>query len=266
MKNQTLHTIQNLKSSGEPITVLTAYDSTFAKLISEAGIEIILIGDSLGNVIQGHKSTVPVTIDDMCYHTQCVSRGNQGSLLVADMSYMSYATEEDSLINAAKLMQAGANMIKVEGGEWLYSSVKKLTERGIPVCGHIGLTPQSVDALGGYKVQGREQEDAKKLLADAIALQEAGAKLLVMECVPSVLAREITEKLDIPTIGIGAGSDTDGQVLVLQDMLGLNSDFKPKFVKNFMAEEKVTTVSEAIELYISEVKSREFPDEEHGFQ
>lgn len=265
MKTQTLHTIQNLKNSGEPITVLTAYDSTFAKLVSENGIEIILIGDSLGNVIQGHSSTVPVTIDDMCYHTKCVARGNQGSLLIADMSYMSYATDEDTLFNAAKLMQAGANMVKVEGGEWLYSSIKKLTERGVPVCGHIGLTPQSVDALGGYKVQGRDEQAAEKLLADAIALQEAGAKILVMECVPSALAKKITEKLDIPTIGIGAGADTDGQVLVLQDMLGLNADFKPKFVKNFMADENATTVSEAISLYVAEVKSRQFPGEEHSF-
>ena len=266
MKNQTIHSIQKLKQAKEPISVLTAYDATFAKLVSECGVEIILVGDSLGNVIQGHRSTVPVTMDDMCYHTQCVARGNQGALLIADMPYMAYATVEQTLSNATQLMQAGANMVKVEGGEWLYESIEKLTERGIPVCGHLGLTPQSVDALGGFKVQGREEASAKKLVEDALALEKAGAKILVLECVPSKLAKEVTEKLSIPTIGIGAGVDVDGQVLVLHDMLGLNSDFKPKFVKNFMAEDQNNNVQEAIKSFVSQVKAREFPSTEHSFE
>ncbi|MCW8878214.1 MAG: 3-methyl-2-oxobutanoate hydroxymethyltransferase [Kangiellaceae bacterium] len=265
MKKITLHTIQQLKANNDPISVITAYDSTFAKLVSESGIEIILVGDSLGNVIQGHASTVPVSIDDMCYHTACVARGNQGSLLIADMSYMSYATEDQTMCNAAKLMQAGANMVKVEGGEWLYASIKKLTQRGIPVCAHLGLTPQSVDALGGYKVQGRDEQSASQMIDDAVALEKAGAKLLVLECVPQDLAKQVTETLTIPTIGIGAGNLTDGQVLVLQDMLGLNRDFKPKFVKDFMQAPNVKSVSDAVECYVKEVKSRQFPAAEHCF-
>ncbi len=265
MKTQTIHSIQNLKQAKEPISVLTAYDSTFAKLVSECGVEIILVGDSLGNVVQGHHSTVPVTMNDMCYHTQCVSRGNQGALLIADMPYMAYATVDETLTNAKRLMQAGANMVKVEGGQWLCESIGRLTERGVPVCGHLGLTPQSVDALGGFKVQGREQASARKLVDDALALEKAGIQILVLECVPSSLAKEVTEKLSIPTIGIGAGVDVDGQVLVLHDMLGLNADFKPKFVKNFMAEKKNNDVHEAVKNFIEQVKSREFPAAEHSF-
>ena len=266
MKKQTLHSIQKLKESGEPITVLTAYDSSFAKLISESGIEIILVGDSLGMVMQGRQSTVPVTMDDMIYHTRCVASTNQGSLLIGDMPYMSYASETQALQNAASLMQAGANMVKVEGGQWLCSSIKKLTERGIPVCAHLGLTPQSVDALGGFKVQGRDESNAKQIIKDALAIEKAGASLLVLECVPSDLATRITEQLHIPTIGIGAGNQTDGQVLVLQDMLGINSDFKPKFVKNFFEYDQVNSIDEAIATYISTVKDRSFPDDEHSFK
>ncbi|WP_196139460.1 3-methyl-2-oxobutanoate hydroxymethyltransferase [Aliikangiella sp. G2MR2-5] len=265
MKKQTLHTIQALKHKGEPISVLTAYDSTFAKLISETGVEIILIGDSLGNVIQGQDSTVPVSMKDMCYHTTCVARGNKGALLIADMPYMSYATEKQTLKNAAKLMQSGANMVKLEGGEWLTESIRKLTERGIPVCGHLGLTPQSVDALGGYKVQGRDKAAAEKLEADAMALQDAGVSLIVFECVPKDLATRLTQKLQVATIGIGAGNQTDGQVLVLQDMLGLNDDFQPKFVRNFMAEPGVQSIKDAIEAYVKSVKDRSFPSESHTF-
>jgi len=266
MKKQTLHSIQNLKKAGEPIAVLTAYDSSFAKLVSELGVEIILVGDSLGMVIQGHDSTVPVTMKDMIYHTQCVSNSNKGAWLIADLPYMSYSTEKNLLKNAAKLMQAGANMVKVEGGEWLCSGIEKLTQRGVPVCAHLGLTPQSVDALGGFKVQGREEESAKQIMQDALAVEKAGANLLVLECVPSTLAEEITQQLKIPTIGIGAGNQTDGQVLVLQDMLGLNNDFKPKFVKNFFECENVNSVSQAITAYVSEVKNRSFPSDEHGFK
>ena len=266
MKKQTIHSIQKLKETNQAITVLTAYDSSFSKLVSECGIEVILIGDSLGMVIQGHQSTVPVTMENMVYHTQCVAKTNVGSLLIADMPYMSYATEEQTLHNATLLMQAGANMVKVEGGEWLASSIKKLTERGIPVCAHLGLTPQSVDALGGYKVQGKSETNAKKIIDDALAIERAGAKLLVLECVPSSLAKKITQQLTIPTIGIGAGNQTDGQVLVLQDMLGLNTDFKPKFVKNFFDEDNVTSVQDAIKAYINAVKDRSFPSNEYSFQ
>jgi 3-methyl-2-oxobutanoate hydroxymethyltransferase len=265
MKKQTLHSIQKLKDNSEPITVLTAYDSSFAKLVSELGVEIILVGDSLGMVIQGHQSTVPVSMQNMIYHTQCVATANQGSWLIADMPYMAYATESQTLANAAQLMQAGANMVKVEGGEWLCSSIQKLTERGIPVCAHLGLTPQSVDALGGFKVQGRDEANAKQIIQDALAIEKAGAKLLVLECVPNALASQITQQLKIPTIGIGAGNQTDGQVLVLQDMLGINNDFRPKFVKNFFEYENVSSINDAITTYIFAVKNRSFPDEEHSF-
>jgi len=266
MKKQTLHSIQNLKNIGEPIVVLTAYDSSFAKLVSDQGVEIILIGDSLGMVIQGYDSTVPVTMKNMVYHTQCVSIANRGAWLITDMPYMSYSTEDELLKNAAKLMQAGANMVKVEGGEWLCSGIEKLSQRGVPVCAHLGLTPQSVDALGGFKVQGREEESAHRMIQDALAIEKAGACLLVLECVPSTLANTITQQLKIPTIGIGAGNQTDGQVLVLQDMLGLNPDFRPKFVKNFFDNENVKSVSDAISTYISEVKDRSFPGDEHSFK
>ncbi len=266
MKKQTLHSIQQLKVDKSPIAVLTAYDASFAKLVSESGVEIILIGDSLGMVMQGLDSTVPVSMSDMIYHTQCVAKGNQSSFLVADLPYMAYATEQQTLANAAKLMQAGANMVKLEGGEWLCPSVELLAERGIPVCAHLGLTPQSVDALGGFKIQGRDQDDANQILRDAKAMEKAGAKLLVLECVPALLAEQITRQLAIPTIGIGAGNKTDGQVLVLQDMLGMNSDFKPKFVKNFFLEEKVASIQDAVKSYVAAVKDRSFPSKEHSFE
>jgi 3-methyl-2-oxobutanoate hydroxymethyltransferase len=266
MKRQTLHSIQQLKDTKEPIAVLTAYDASFAKLVSEAGIEIILVGDSLGMVMQGHQSTVPVSMENMQYHTQCVANGNRSSLIVADLPYMSYATEQESMSNAAKLMQAGANMVKLEGGEWLCPTVSLLTERGIPVCAHLGLTPQSVDALGGFKIQGRDEENANQILRDALAIEKAGAKMLVLECVPAILAEKITRQLQIPTIGIGAGNKTDGQVLVLQDMLGMNNDFKPKFVRNFFAEPEVNSVQQALQGYLAAVKDRSFPAKEHCFE
>ncbi|TQV87847.1 3-methyl-2-oxobutanoate hydroxymethyltransferase [Aliikangiella coralliicola] len=265
MKSQTLHSIQSLKNNQQPIAVLTAYDSSFAKLLSENGVEIILIGDSLGMVIQGQQTTVPVTLEQMCYHTRCVAAGNNGALLVADLPYMSYATEAQAIENSAALMQAGANMVKLEGGEWLLSTIKKLSERGIPVCTHLGLTPQSVDALGGFKVQGREEQQAQQMINDAIELEKAGAKLLVLECVPQKLAKEISQKLTIPTIGIGAGKETDGQVLVLHDMLGLNDSFRPKFVKNFMHDDSVHSIADAIKNYVEQVKNKTFPGSEHSF-
>jgi len=265
MKKQTIHSLFALKAKREPITMLTAYDATFAKLICEQGVETILIGDSLGNVIQGQGSTVPVTMSDMCYHISCVAKGNEGALLIGDMPYMSYASEEQTLSNAAKLMQAGANMVKMEGGLWLVGSIQRLVERGIPVCAHLGLTPQSVDALGGYKVQGRDQQQAEQLLEDAIALEQSGASLLVLECVPQELAKQVSEKLTIPTIGIGAGKYTDGQVLVLHDMLGLDQDFNPKFVRNFMLGDNVRSVADAIASYVESVKNKTFPAAEHCF-
>ncbi|PWK51874.1 3-methyl-2-oxobutanoate hydroxymethyltransferase [Pleionea mediterranea] len=264
MKKITLHTLQTLKQQQQPFAVLTAYDATFAALIEKAGIDVILVGDSLGNVIQGQESTVPVTMDDICYHLQCVKRGSQKTLVIADMPYMSYATEEQTYHNAALLMQSGANMVKLEGGDWLKQTIKGLSERGIPVCAHLGLTPQSVDALGGFKVQGRTDAAAEKLINDAKALEQAGASLLVMECVPAALAKKVTQQLSIPTIGIGAGADCDAQVLVLHDMLGLNVDFKPKFVKNFLQETQ-GDVLEALSLYAEQVKQRKFPTAEHSF-
>lgn len=266
MKKHNLHSIQALKDKQEPIAVLTAYDSSFSQLLSENGIDILLVGDSLGMVIQGHHSTVPVTINEMVYHTQCVAKTNQSCWIIADMSYMSYATEKQALNNASKLMQAGANMVKLEGGEWLSSSIKLLKERGIPVCAHLGLTPQSVDALGGFKVQAKDKKSAEQLLIDSLAVETAGADILVLECVPKDIAEEISKQLKIPTIGIGAGNQTDGQVLVLQDMLGLNINFKPKFVKNFFNNENVSNISQAIRAYVSEVKSRKFPNDEQSFK
>lgn len=265
MKNHSIHSIHKLKQQKQPITVLTAYDAAFARLLSQLGIEIILIGDSLGTVLQGHPSTVPVTMRDMCYHTRCVATGNQGAFLLADLPYMSYANETQAINNAAKLIQAGANMVKLEGGSWLVETISKLTQRGILVCAHLGLTPQSVDALGGYKVQGREAQTAERIMQDALALQNAGASLLVLECVPQKLAKTISEKLTIPTIGIGAGKYTDGQVLVLHDMLGLNSDFQPSFVKNFLQLENTSSIQDAIKNYIKAVKDRSFPGDEYSF-
>lgn len=266
MKKHTLQSILALKQKGIPITMLTAYDYTFAKLLSEQGVEIILIGDSLGMTIQGHQSTVPVTITDMRYHTQCVAAGNKNALLIADMPYLSYSTTEQAILNATLLMQAGANMIKMEGGSWLSKTVETLTQQGVPVCAHLGLTPQSIDALGGYKVQGKSKEQAEKIRKDATILEQAGAKMLVLECIPQALAKHVSDELSIPTIGIGAGVGTDGQVLVLQDMLGLNTNFNPKFVKNFMRESKNGTIAGAIQSYIKAVKSGRFPNNsQHSF-
>lgn len=266
MKLTTLHKLSQMKLEKDPITVLTAYDATYANLLSKQGIDVILVGDSLGMVIQGNRTTVPVTIEQMCYHTEAVVRGNQSAFVIGDMPYMTYATVDAALDNATLLMQSGANMVKLEGGEWLFDTVAKLSDVGIPVCAHLGLTPQSVDALGGYRVQGRDEEQASQIIQDALALQEAGASMLVLECVPADLAKKITDQLSIPTIGIGAGVHTDGQVLVLYDMLGLNLDFRPKFVKDFVAEKGVETIADAISLYIRQVKERSFPTADHSFE
>ena len=263
MKTTTITNLNAMKADGEKFAVITAYDYTFSRLIETAGIEVTLVGDSLGNVIQGRDSTIPVTVDEMAYHTEIVKRGNSRTLLMTDMPFMSYATENQALDNAAILMQAGAQMVKLEGGEWLAETIYMLTERGIPVCGHVGLTPQSVHKLGGYKVQGKDEEAVQQMIDEAAILEEAGADLLVVECVPSSLGRDLSAALTIPVIGIGAGPDTDAQVLVLQDMLGISQRL-PKFSKNFL--EKTDSIQDAIIAYGNDVRSGAFPAPEHCFK
>ncbi|WP_248917505.1 3-methyl-2-oxobutanoate hydroxymethyltransferase [Pseudomonas entomophila] len=264
MPEVTLTTLNGLKAKGEKITMLTCYDATFAKAASEAGVEVLLVGDSLGMVLQGHDSTLPVCNDDMAYHTASVKRGNDGALILTDLPFMAHATPELAFTHAAQLMRAGAHMVKIEGAAWLAETIRLLAERGVPVCAHMGLTPQTVNVLGGYKVQGRQEAQARQMRADAIALEQAGAAMLLLECVPSELAAEITQAVGIPVIGIGAGSATDGQVLVLHDMLGLSlSGRVPKFVKNFMAGQP--DIQSALAAYVQAVKAVSFPASEHGF-
>jgi 3-methyl-2-oxobutanoate hydroxymethyltransferase len=263
MKKVTLSTLNKLKSEGNKFTCLTAYDATFSQLISRCGVEVILVGDSLGNVIQGHDSTLPVTIDQMVYHTEAVKRGNQGAFLMADMPFKTFSSPEEALDNAALLMQAGAEMVKLEGGDWLCDTISQLSRNGIPSCVHLGLTPQSVHKFGGYKVQGRDQKAADNMLLDAKAVERAGADMLLLECVPSELGAKITDQANIPVIGIGAGSDTDAQVLVNYDALGLNQGHVAKFVRDFMAE--TGDYQKAIELYVQTVKDGSFPAPEHCF-
>ncbi|MFI8480913.1 3-methyl-2-oxobutanoate hydroxymethyltransferase [Pseudomonas sp. NPDC078700] len=264
MPDITLTTLQSLKQSGEKIAMLTSYDATFAHAACQAGVDVLLVGDSLGMVLQGHDSTLPVNTAEMAYHVASVKRGNQGALIVADLPFMAYATIEQTLSNAATLMQAGAHMVKLEGAVWLAEPIRLLAERGIPVCAHLGLTPQAVHVLGGYKVQGRQEAQARQMRADAMALEQAGAAMLVLECVPSELATEITQAVNIPVIGIGAGSGTDGQVLVVHDMLGLSLTGRtPKFVKNFMVGQN--SIQGALTAYVRAVKDQSFPAPEHGF-
>lgn len=263
MKKVRLSTLNQLKAAGEKFTCLTAYDATFARLSSSCGVESLLIGDSLGMTIQGHDSTLPVTIEQMVYHTTAVKQGNEGSFLIADLPFKTFSTPAEALENSAKLMQAGAECVKLEGGAWLCDTVEQLSRNGIPSCVHLGLTPQSVNKFGGYKVQGREDKAAKQMLNDAKALEQAGADLLLLECVPSDLARHITEQAGIPVIGIGAGPDTDAQVLVNYDMLGLTQGHVAKFVRNFMTE--TGDYREAIQAYVSAVKDGLFPGPEHSF-
>ncbi len=265
MSDVTLTTLLELKQRGEKITMLTCYDATFAATACAAGVEILLIGDSLGMVLQGHDSTLPVTVADMAYHTAAVKRGNKGALILSDLPFMSTATLEQTYQSCTQLMQAGAHMVKLEGGAWLAESVRLLAERGIPACVHLGLTPQSVNVFGGYKVQGRGEQQAQKMLDDALALEQAGAAMLLLECVPSELAARISRAVRIPVIGIGAGSDTDGQVLVLHDMLGLSlSGRTPKFVRNFMQGQ--SSIADAISLYSRSVKDQSFTAAEHEFR
>jgi 3-methyl-2-oxobutanoate hydroxymethyltransferase len=253
-----------MRANGEPIAMLTCYDASFAGLLDSQGVDCILVGDSLGMVIQGRDDTLPVTVDDMTYHTRCVARGLSAAWLIADLPFGAYqASPEQAFANAVALMQAGAKMVKLEGGTWLAPTVAFLVERGIPVCAHLGLTPQSVHALGGYRVQGRSDEDAERLLADARALDAAGAAMLVLELVPSTLAERVTRAVGMPTIGIGAGNGTSGQVLVLHDMLDVYPGRKPRFVRNFMQGQP--SIAAAIAAYVAAVRDRSFPAPEHGY-
>ncbi|RUO57805.1 3-methyl-2-oxobutanoate hydroxymethyltransferase [Pseudidiomarina insulisalsae] len=264
MAAMTIAKLAKMKAEGDKIASLTAYDASFSKLFSQHGVDFMLVGDSLGNVVLGASSTLPVTTENIAYHTRAVRNGAPEAFVIADMPFMSYATPEQACQEAATLMRAGANMVKLEGGDWLLDTIRQLVTHGVPVCAHLGLLPQSVNVLGGYKVQGKEASAAENTLRQALALQEAGAQMLVLECVPASLAKRITEQLSIPTIGIGAGKDCDGQILVMHDMLGLNSDYLPKFVKDFLAE--AGDLAAAVELYVRQVKDGSFPGPEHSFK
>jgi len=258
-KPLTLHRLREMHAAGEKITMLTCYDASFAQVLDAAGVDCLLVGDSLGMVLQGQPSTVPVTLEDMVYHTRCVARGNRTAWVIGDLPFGSYQeSREQAVRSAAALMQAGAHMVKLEGGGWTADTVRFLVDRGIPVCGHLGLTPQSVHALGGYRVQGRSDEGALVLRQHARELAEAGAAMLVLELVPSGLAREVTQSLPIPVIGIGAGVDCGGQVLVLHDMLNLTAGKLPRFVRNFM--EGSGSIQQAVARYVAAVKDKSFPD------
>ncbi|TFW33269.1 3-methyl-2-oxobutanoate hydroxymethyltransferase [Massilia horti] len=252
-----------MRAAGNKIAMLTCYDASFAALMDRCGVEVLLIGDSLGMVCAGYPSTLPVTVADVAYHTASVARGNKTALVLADMPFGSYTTPQAAHDNAVKLMQAGAQMVKIEGGAWLAETVRFLTERGIPVCAHVGLTPQFVHQLGGYKVQGKTDATAGQLKSDALALQAAGAALIVIEAVPASLGKEVTELLHIPTIGIGAGPDCSGQVLVMHDMLGVFPGRKARFVKNFMDGQ--SNIEGAVSAYVAAVKDGSFPSQEHCF-
>ena len=261
----TLTKLHALRAKDEKIAVLTCYDASFAALLEAQGVDVLLVGDSLGMVLQGHETTLPVSLDDMVYHTACVARGSKQAFIVADMPFGTFqVSPQEAFAHAARLMAAGAQMVKVEGGATMTETVRFLTGRGIPVCGHIGLTPQSVHQLGGYRVQGKDSASAQQLLEDAVALEQAGAGMLVLETVPARLAAEITAQLDVPTIGIGAGAACSGQVLVLHDMLDIYPGKKPRFVKNFM--EGAASIAGAVATYVAEVKAGEFPAPQHTFQ
>jgi 3-methyl-2-oxobutanoate hydroxymethyltransferase len=254
----TLHRLREMHAAGEKIAMLTCYDASFARVLDEAGVDCLLVGDSLGMVLQGQPSTVPVTLEQMVYHTQCVARANRTAWLIGDLPFGSYqASPEQALHSATALMQAGAQMVKLEGGGWTTETVRFLAARGVPVCAHLGLTPQSVHALGGWRIQGRDEAAAAVLRRDALAVAEAGASMLVLELMPSTLAAAITRELPIPVIGIGAGPDCSGQVLVLHDLLGLGGQ-PPRFVRNFM--EGSSGIAHAVQRYVESVKNGSFPD------
>jgi len=260
----TLTTLQKMAQEGSRIAMLTCYDASFAAVLETAGVDSLLIGDSLGNVLQGHESTLPVTLRDMVYHTECVARGSKRAFIVADMPFGSFqVSPQETLRNAAGLMAAGAHMVKIEGGRPMLETIEFLTDRGIPVCGHLGLTPQSVHQLGGYRVQGKGESESQRLLKEAKQLEQAGAGMIVLEAIPATLACDVTAAITIPTIGIGAGADCSGQVLVLHDMLDVYPGKKAKFVKNFVRP--AGSIQGAVELYVKEVKARTFPGPEHSF-
>ena len=260
----TIKTLNKLKQQGEKISVLTSYDASFARLAEAAGVEVLLVGDSLGMVVQGQQSTIPVNMDDMVYHTRHVVRGAPKSFVVADMPFMSYASPQSALLNAGRLMQeGGAHMVKLEGGAVQLQTVEHLVSHAVPVCGHLGLLPQSIHQLGSYRVQGREHDQAEHIRKDALALQEAGAQMLVLECVPSDLARLVAAELTIPVIGIGAGPDVDGQVLVVYDILGMGEDVQPRFVKDFL--KNTGSIEGAIKAYVKAVKDGSYPAPEHSY-
>lgn len=259
----TISTLQKYKTEGRKFSALTAYDASFSQLISNAGVDVMLVGDSLGNVIQGQTSTLPVTLEHMLYHTECVARGNQGSLLISDIPFMEAATHDRAIDAAAQLMRAGANMVKMEGGAWLEETVNTLNRNGVPSCVHLGLTPQSVNAFGGYRIQGRDEDAAGRLVEDVVRLDQAGTALFVLECVPASLGKRISRSVKAPVISCGAGPDCDGQVVVTYDMLGLTAGKPPKFVKNFMTDSQ--DVAAAISAYHQAVVAGDFPAEEHCY-
>jgi 3-methyl-2-oxobutanoate hydroxymethyltransferase len=260
----TLSALHKMAAEGNKITMLTCYDASFAGLLETAGCETLLIGDSLGNVIQGHATTLPVTLRDVVYHTACVARGSSRAFIIGDMPFGTFQiSPQETFRNAAEIMSAGAHMVKVEGGRPMLDTISFLVERGVPVCGHLGLTPQSVHQLGGYKVQGKQQSDARRMVDEAKMLEEAGAGMIVLEAVPAALAEEITAAARVPTIGIGAGVHCHGQVLVLHDMLDIYPGRKAKFVKNYMRN--AGSIQAAVEAYVKEVKAETFPGPEHSF-
>ncbi|WP_305813331.1 3-methyl-2-oxobutanoate hydroxymethyltransferase [Photobacterium leiognathi] len=264
MKKITINDLTKWKQEGRKFASVTAYDASFAQLFEQQEMPVMLVGDSLGMVLQGREDTLPVTAEDIAYHTRSVRAGSPNALLMADMPFMSYATPEQACENAAKLMRAGANMVKLEGGAWLADTISMLAERAVPVCAHLGLTPQSVNIFGGYKVQGRDIDKAEQMVKDAIVLKNAGAQIIVLECVPASLAERITKAVDIPVIGIGAGNSTDGQILVMHDMFGISANYMPKFSKNFLAE--TGDMREAVTKYIKDVETGEFPGPQHTFE
>ncbi len=260
----TVPRLHEMKSRGEKIVSLTAYDASFAAQCDAAGVDVVLVGDSLGMVVQGRTSTLPVSVDDMVYHTAAVARGLTRALLIADLPFMSFRDADTALASSARLMaDGGAAMVKLEGADWVLDVIHALARRSVPVCAHLGLTPQSVHKLGGYRVQGKTKVAAEQLLADAKAVEQAGADLLVLECVPAALAKRISAELAIPTIGIGAGVDCDGQVLVIYDMLGITPGKRPRFSKDFLSNQG--SVLEAIRAYVKAVRDGQFPAAEHSF-
>ncbi len=262
VKPKTISQLQLMKQAGQKISSLTAYDATFSALMDQAGIDVILVGDSLGMVVQGHDSTLPVSMQDMLYHTRLVSRGRQWAFVVADLPFMSIATPQQAAKNAARLIQqGGAQMVKLEGARC--DIIEFLVQQSIPVCAHLGLLPQSIYQLGKYAVQGKEEKEAQRILSEALEIEQAGAQMLVIECVPAELGQKISEQLSIPVIGIGAGLHCDGQVLVLYDMLGISLGSQPRFTKNYM--QQADSILEAIEVYVAEVKEGQFPDLGHSF-